>query len=344
MSREGEGITAVALATTVGSVIQTMMVVPLLMSHRRELRGGVWTDRRVRKIALLILPLLLGSAFYKSDVLIGRVLASLLPGGQLSYLAYANRFATLLLLLVSSGITTAIFPRFALRSARSNAPGLADEVNRAVGYMAFVVVGFLVPVVCLRSDLIRVALQRGQFHAGATAGTAAALLGYAGFVYANAIAGLCSNALYSLQRTATVVAIGIIGLLIYIGLALVLVGRLGYVGVAYAASLAALVNLAVYLVALRHNGVRVDGREIAVLHARLVPAAASAWAATGACRLLAGPSLAGVVSAGIAGLVTFALAAKLMGCPQSGDMARSLGRIMLAALAAGVRQVRGKAA
>jgi putative peptidoglycan lipid II flippase len=277
-------------------------------------------------------------------VLIGRVLASLLPGGQLSYLAYANRFATFLLVFAGSGIATAVFPRFALHSAKSNTSGLSDEFNRAIGYMAFVIIAFLVPAVCLRSDLIRIALQHGQFRTAATTGTAAALLGYAGAVYANALAGLCSNALYSLQRTATVVGVGISGLVIYIGAAVLLIDRVGYVGVAYAASLTALVNLAVYSVVLRRSAVRVDVRGIAVLHARLVPTAAAAWAAAALCRWLLGPSIGAVALAGVAGLVAFVLAAWFMRCPQSGDIVRSLRRIAGRARVGGATESTGGAA
>jgi len=314
---QSHGIIVVVTALAVGAVVQFCVVLfPLLWREHRMTACVPLSDHRLRHIASLVLPLLLGSAIYKSDAIVSRLLASLLPAGEISYLGYASRIASLLVALGSSGITTVFFPRFASYTAAGNRTELQDNVRRSLTYVSFIMVAVVLLSCGVADQAVSVVLGRGAFTRDDCIGTSIALIGYLGFVYGSGIAGVLANLLYSLQRVRTVVGVGLGGFALFVLLAIVMSRALGYVGVALASSCSSLVNVVVYGVVLRHGGLRVGFRDLVVYEGRLVLAGVGGLALVGCLRMMVGGLFALVVEVAGFGAVYIGLL-RLLHCPEA---------------------------
>ncbi len=211
------GIAVCALGLTVGASLQLVLVaIPLLRQKGLHFLATM-RDRRIVQIAAMALPLIAGAAVYKSDVLVGRIIAALLPAGGVSYISYANRIALMVVAVSAAGVTTVVFPRLARRVAMADHGGLGQDAVSTMKYAGLVCAMVLVPVCALAQPLVTLVLQRGAFTVADSAATAQALVGYAGFAYAGALAGVASNCLYSMKKVGRVVAIGLAGFALYVG-------------------------------------------------------------------------------------------------------------------------------
>lgn len=272
------GVAVLAIGLTLGAILQLGVVAVPLMRERGMRVLPAFGDRRLVQISMMALPLVAGSAVYKSDVLVGRVIAALLPAGEVSYLSYANRIALMVVALSGAALSTVVFPRLATRAASKDYVGLGSDTGRTMKYAGLVTAMVLVPVCAVAQPLVAFVLERGALTSTDSAGIAYALVGYAGFAYASALSGVAGNCLYSLKKVWRVVGVGLSGFAVYILLAIMIVPSIGFVGVAIASSVAAVFNFAVYLVNLRALGISVDITELGVFHFKLVVASACAWA------------------------------------------------------------------
>lgn len=316
------GIAVCALGLTVGAALQLLLVAAPLVRRRGLHFLPTFSDPRVWQISAMALPLIAASAVYKSDVLVGRIIAALLPAGDVSYLSYAHRIALMIVAVSGAGLTTVVFPRLAKRAAVTDHEGLGADSVSTMKYAGLVTAMVLVPVCALASPLVTLALQRGAFTSADSAATAAAVVAYAGFAYAGALAGVASNCLYSMKKVGRVVAVGLTGFAVYVGLAALLVSPLGFLGVAVAGSIAALINLALYLWMLRSVGIPLGGPDLIRFHARLGAACTCAWAVGIAAErglggglpgLAAGLVLASATVVGVAAALGAAEARALLG-------------------------------
>lgn len=312
------GVTGLAIALTVGAAVEFFLVARVLVADGRGWLLTRLSDPRLHALGRLAVPVILGATVYKSDYLIGRVIASLLPAGQLSYLAYANRIVTTLLAIGAGGLTTVFFPRFATATARDDRPALTDDVERSLRYLVFVMVPIVLIFGLLAENLIGLAFQRGAFDAAATQGTAYAALSYLGYVYVGALSGVPANALYSLKRMAHVVALGIGGLVLYVVLAVLLVPHIGFVGVGASASISAILVFGAYVVVLRANAVHVRFVALARYHLSVLPGALSASLVVIACKWAFAPNWTVVLTAALLGPAAYVVAGRVVRNAEAG--------------------------
>jgi putative peptidoglycan lipid II flippase len=306
------GIAVCALGLTLGGLLQLVIVAAPLLRDRGMPALVRATDPRVRSVALMVVPLVVGSLVYKSDVLVGRVIASLLPAGDVSYLSYAQRIAGMVITVSSAGLTTVIFPRMAKRAAQNDSRGMAEDATTTMKFVGLLTMMVLVPLCAASVPLVAVALERGAFTRTATISTAAAVVAYAAYVYGSALAGVCSNGLYSLRRVRAVVVVGLVGFAANIAMAFLLVPYFGYLGVAIAASVAALLNLGLFIWRLAAAGVLLDLRSLVRFHVTAAPAAAVAWlVGTSLIRGLGPSPVMGVPAALLSAVVLLGVAAVL---------------------------------
>lgn len=299
------GIGVVSVGLSLGAAVQFLIVYAGLRNDIRFVGAEAFRDRRVWGILSMVTPLLIGSLFYKSDILVGRVLAGMLPQGELSWLSYAQRMATFLVMLTAAGVSTVIFPRLAGHGARGDKHSMGTDTAMAFGYIAMLAGGVLTVVVVLAPDLVRILLQRGAFGLQDTLATGSALVAYSGMVYAGALAGVYSNTLYSMKRVKAVVTIGLAGFGVYVVLAVCLIQVVGFLGVALAASISSIFNLALYMTVVSWVGVHVPIKHIAVAQVKLVVAAVIAGAFGFVCRRYSGGGVFAISLDGLAILVMF---------------------------------------
>ena len=93
-------------------------------------------DRRVWGVIVTVAPLIFGAFVYKSDVLVGRILAGMLPTGEISWISYAQRMSMFLVSVTAAGATTVVFPSLAGHGARGDKDSISKDTVMVFRYIA----------------------------------------------------------------------------------------------------------------------------------------------------------------------------------------------------------------
>lgn len=300
------------------------------------------------RVGRLLLPALIGAAVYQVNILVGTILASVLPPGSVSYLWYADRVFELPLGLVAVALGTAALPSFAAQASRNALGELRESVLATVRVTSSIALGASAGLLVLAVPITVVLFHRGAFGLPEAERTARALQAFAVGLWPVAVARLLVPAFYALGDTRTPVIAAACSLVANLLFSLALMGSvevsegssvravlasvtetigvwdLGHAGLALATSLSAAVNVLVLLVALRR---RLSGMHVAPLMASagrgllaglmmIVPvhlvASSIAWPSAAGAWLEAAV-LFGAICAGVA---AFALAVWILGGPE----------------------------
>jgi len=335
-----------AYGVLVGGALQLLVQIPPLLA-----RGVVlwprWEPRHpaIGRSLWLLAPTVAGAAMYQINVMVNTALASVLPGGSVSYLWYADRVFEFPLGLFAAALGTAALPSFATQAARGAYGELRDSVGFAIRLTNFIAAPAMVGILSLATPIVTVLFQRGAFGHAEVALTAQALAAFTVGLWSLSIVRILVPAFYAMNDTRTPVLTAAASFvtnmccsLMFMGpvpvrgesvladgiakLATVLtVVNLRHAGLALATSVAATVNLVLLLLVLRQrlDGLGVVpllsslGRSLVAALAMVVPvrwlAGCVDWTEPGQIALKSGVLLAAVCL----GMVVFCAVAYLLG-------------------------------
>jgi putative peptidoglycan lipid II flippase len=215
----------------------------------------------VRRTLAVMAPGTVGAGVTQLNLLISTALASLLPGGSVSYLYYADRLNQLPLGVVGIAVGTAILPSL---SRRIRLGDLADAVtlqNRGIELALLLTLPAAIALGVLATPIFSVLFQRGAFGPADTAATAAALAAYAAGLPAFVLIKVLAPAFFARHDTATPVKVAVVAMAINLGLTLILMQFLAHIGIALATTAAGWLNALMLLALLvRRRHFAFDGR------------------------------------------------------------------------------------
>ncbi|HWH34594.1 MAG TPA: lipid II flippase MurJ [Acidimicrobiales bacterium] len=226
----GLGVHAAAWASNVRLGLQASLLYPILGSfvmpnRRASLVREAW--RRSR-------PLVLACAYYRSDILVDRWLASLTPAGGLSLLFLASRLYSVGAQVVNSAITLPETPALAMAAKEERWSFFADRYRRLVtvvlamtGSLYLLALGGLPVLNLMAPDVLGDQLWTFWLL----------LLALGGVLVAGGTGQVLSSAHYATGDTRTPTRIGIVGFTVGILLKLAGLHALGLVGIALGTSL-----------------------------------------------------------------------------------------------------------
>ncbi len=252
-----------AWGVLLGGLLQLVLQIPFL------LREGVvfWEAASLfhpglKRIGHLMLPAVFGAAVYQINILVGTLLASLLPDGSVSYLYYADRLVQFPLGIFAIAAATAVLPSFSAYAAVQDNKALSETFGYAMRLVFFITIPSMVGLILLREPIVGLLFKRGAFDAQTTALTASALLYYGIGLWAFSAVRIVVMLFYALQDTRTPVKMATISIFVNMILGVVLMWPLRHGGLALATSLASMVNFCLLVMALRKKVGLIDWREL----------------------------------------------------------------------------------
>ena len=258
--RSSWGIKSIAAGTLVGSLIQFLSLLPII--RRRYSFSFNFKDKEIVKLSRLIIPLLIGSIFYRSNTLVERFIASRLGEGIISYLGYSYKIIMALVLLINQGISTVLFPRMSEYSAVKDFVGLKETLSKGIRALIIITVPIAFIIILARSELVAIIFERGNFSHYDTIAVSKALIAYLGLFVVGAISLPIVNTLYSIQETKKVASVGIFGFLIYVIMAFILSHYFSYIGIALAVSIQYIISIILFIYILKKKSVEFERHEI----------------------------------------------------------------------------------
>jgi putative peptidoglycan lipid II flippase len=300
------GTTSLVLGIVIGAFLQIALQVPGL----RGFQYSFVVDLRhpgVRRIARLYLPVMAGLVVSQVGVLIDRNLASQTGEGSMAAMRFATTLVQFPLGLVGSAVAFAVLPTLSRHaSAGQTITGQATNgtdaykatLARGISMVLMLIVPASVGLAVLREPLVRLLFQHGAFNAEATARTALAFLCYSPSIPFAAIDQLLIFAFYARQNTVTPVLVGVVGVAVYLAVALTLLPTLGMAGLVLANSAQWIIHALILLVLLWRaiaglRGYGLGWSTLKVLTAGLAMGLAVLVAQPAAAALTSGDGLAG---------------------------------------------------
>ena len=322
--RLSEPIVGVAIGVIIGGILQVLLQIPWILKKGFSLRP-LWMPGHpaVKKIGLLMLPAVFGSAVYQVNQFIGTLLASFLPQGSISWLYYADRIVEFPLGVFAIAISTAALPSLAKQVADKDLSDFRETLGHALRLVFFITTPATVGMIILRVPIIEVFFQRGAFDQVTTLMTAEALLFYSLGLWAFSASRVMLSAFYAFQDTKTPVQVATITMIVNGLLSLLLMGPLRHGGLALSLSLSSTVQLLLLIFILRGRGELLDLKPIFSSAGRSIAASAvmglvlyalnGRWLSSGEAGNLWSPALTltGVIFAGVA---VYFLMARIFRC------------------------------
>lgn len=233
-----------AWGVLIAGILQLVLQIPFMERagvHVRPLFQ--FNDPALKRIGRLFVPAAFGGAVYQVNVVVGTILASLLPTGAVSWLYYADRLVELPLGVFAIALGTAVLPSMSRQAGMQDMDGLKKSVSFSLRLIAFFTVPASVGLILLREPILACLFQRGLFTYADTQETAYALLCYSLGLWAFSCLKVVTQAFFSLKDTTTPLWVAIGAVAVNLGAGLLLMGPMAQGGLALATSLAAAFNV-----------------------------------------------------------------------------------------------------
>lgn len=251
------GICGLAVASVVGWAGQAAFLLP-------SLRRLGWRYRPVaelsspylRRTLRGALPLLLGAWANPICTLVGMRYASMLQGGGVSALGYANRLYTIIVGVFTFALTNLLFPL--LSEAAASGRGGADRLDAFVRAVVYIIAPISVGLTVMAEPVTYVIYRRGEFTAEDTVLVAKALAGYSAGMIFFAVNEVYVRCFYAEGNTVTPTVSALISAALGATLVPLAARYAGLGGIAMSSGAAALLALVLNRAAVR--GVRRERR------------------------------------------------------------------------------------
>jgi len=269
----GKGIIPVAVASV--AAVAGLFATLIFSIYKTGFRYHFIFDLNeagVKRIAYLIVPVLLSSGLNQIHTVVDKILASGLDEGSISALDYANRLDNVVFNVFILSFITVIYPNLSMASGHMER--FKSSVEKGIRMIMLIALPTTFRLSILRIPIINLLFERGLFDARDTALTSMALGCYSLGIVGVGFRELLSRAFYSLQDTRTPMMNGVIAICTNIILSIILVRILGVGGLAMAASLSAIVSGGMLFLQLRKKIGNINEKGIVAAGLRIFTAAA----------------------------------------------------------------------
>ncbi|MGD1008824.1 MAG: murein biosynthesis integral membrane protein MurJ [Candidatus Aminicenantales bacterium] len=324
-------IFGVAIGVLVGGLMQFLVQMAFVRRKGFRYRFFVsFRDPEFRRVMALFIPVAIGLAGPRINVLVNTILVTPLKQGSVSWLNYAYRLMQLPLGLFGVAVGTVTLQSLSRHVVNNDTAAVRSRLMDSLKMALFLTVPTSVLIAFLSRPLTRVIYQRGHFRPEDTLPTALAVVLYTlGIPFIACIRNVAA-VFYAYKDARWPMFASLTSVCLTITLNVSLIHVLGFMIFPLSTSLAEGLNLTLLVRALPKKVGRVDMRPIVRYALTLILAAlgggAAAWAGNAAFVRWLGagflPTLASVIVCGSLGLAVFYGASRLLGITETRDYVR----------------------
>lgn len=245
------GIRVFAVALIVGGLLRLLIELPFVNWGYRFKPDLNFRSKEFKLMLRRLPSALLSEGVIQLNHMIDKMMASTLPDGTISCLNYGSRLTSVFTGLVSTSVSTALYPQMIELISKKNQEALNRLITRILSIFSVMMLPISLGCVLYRNELVSVAFQRGSFNASNVALTAGIFSLYAVGLFFTASNGIVTNVFYGHGDTKTPLLFSLANMLINVGLNLLLIHKLGANGLALATSLSAILSFGIRVIAAR---------------------------------------------------------------------------------------------
>lgn len=239
------GIYAAVIAMIVGSVFRLLIQLPFINWKWRFRFDFHFRDRDVMAMLRGLPSVALTATVSHINGLVDKIIASGTVVGAVSYLNYGNKLLHVFSGMISSAISTAVYPTIIQHIAKNEEDKLRKLITRIASVLGFVIIPITCFCLSFSEELVSAAFQRGAFDASAVTVTAGVFAGYCIGMLFMGVSGIVTNVFYGYGDTRISLYISMVNVTMNIVFNLIFVRLWGVVGLAVATSAAAIISLCI---------------------------------------------------------------------------------------------------
>lgn len=308
--------TLLAIGSLIATVSQFLLLVPSIIKKGFKYERVVdFKDKYIKRMIIIVIPLVIGSSVDQVNILIDRTLASSISVGGISSMNYANKLSNFVITLFVLSIVTVMYPVISKMAAKKDMEGLKASVRNVISTVVIVIMPAMVMAMMFSKDIVEILFKRGNFDSEAVNMTSNALFFFSIGMMGFALREVLSRVFYSIQDTRTPVINGVIAMVLNIILNLILSRYMGISGLALATSL----SVTICTILMAYSLVRKIGsfgaKEIIIMGFKsVISSAAMGIAALIVYKYLAVniSNILSLTSASVVGLIVYVLLAYLL--------------------------------
>ena len=173
------GISALAYGVVLGGAFQLLIVLPSFFKIVKGYSFKInWKDPYLKKIFILMCPMLVGIVARQVNTIVDQVFASYLQEGGVTALENATRLYLLPVGVFGVSISTVIFPVLSKAVARNDLKTAENNIVKGLNILLFLIIPSTAVLTFYSTDVIRLTLSYGKFGEEAVKVTSEALLYY----------------------------------------------------------------------------------------------------------------------------------------------------------------------
>ncbi len=243
-------IMALAYAVLIAGVFQLLFQLPFL-ANIHALPRPKWAPRHegVKRAFKLMVPAIFGSSAAQINVLLGGIIASLLPVGSISYLYFSDRLMEFPLGIFGIALGTVTLPYLSRLWANNDKTAFSQTLDWSLRLALLIAVPAAIGLFVLAEPLVTALFYGGVFDENAVRMTALALKAYALGLVGFSFVKILAPAYFAREDTRTPVRIAVLALIVNLILSVGLGWYLSssgfagpHAGLAAATSAAAILN------------------------------------------------------------------------------------------------------
>lgn len=198
-------------------------------------------DEYVKKMLILVAPIVIGVAVDQINIMVDKTLASTLVEGSISALNYADRLKGFVTGMFIASISAVVYPQFSRLSAAEDRTEFFDFIRKSINSVIIIIMPMTIGAMVLSQPIVRILFQRGAFDARATQMTAIALVFYSVGLIGVGLRDILTKIFYSVQDTKTPMINATIAVVMNICMNLIFIRHLKHGGLALATSLSSII-------------------------------------------------------------------------------------------------------
>ncbi|MBW9171030.1 murein biosynthesis integral membrane protein MurJ [Clostridium estertheticum] len=232
------GLTGFAITTVLAFFIQFIINVPKFrkLGYRYKLEVD-FKDKDLRKMFILMIPIIISTATMQFNLFINRSFAIGLYEGAASILDCANKVTLLTYEVFAVAVSMIIYPILSTFIVQNNHEEYKKSLVKSINIINLVMIPAALAIVILREPLISVLYLRGKFTISSMKLVSEALVLYSPTMVAYGVRDVLNRAFYSAKDTKTPMIYSVVGVVINVVLSAVLYRHMLVPGLALSSSI-----------------------------------------------------------------------------------------------------------
>ena len=254
---------ALSYAVLIGGLFQFILMYKAVLNFYRPRIKLPELNARIRKFFALFMPGVIGSGVIQLNIIIGTIIASLLPIGAISHIYYADRLNQLPLAIFGIAIGIVLLPSLSKAIKNNDEKEIRTTQNRSIEFCLLISLPSAFGLYFLSDPIIYILFERGAFLSNDTLYTARVLSMFALGLPAYILIKVLVTCFFAREDTKTPLYVSIISVLMNIILSLILIQSMREMGIALATAISAWLNAFLLYIALKiKNNITLDSQLI----------------------------------------------------------------------------------